>query len=129
MTLNKIKFGILARNATRMLAALLAVVFVGGSFSYATPQRGEFIYCASDNGRVNYCSADTRGGVRLVRQRSDSPCIPGRTWGYNRRGVWVDRGCRAEFVTGSNYRDRDYGRDRDYDRDRDRDYDRDRGRD
>jgi Zn-finger nucleic acid-binding protein len=129
MTLNEIKLGKLARNATRMIVALLAVGFVGGSLSHATPQRGDEVYCASDNGRRNFCSADTRGGVRLVRQKSDSPCIAGRTWGFDRRSIWVDRGCRADFVTGD--RNRDYGRDRDYDRDRgrDRDYDRDRGRD
>jgi len=126
MTLNEIKLGTFARKATRILAALLAVVFVGGGLSHATPQRGEAIYCASDNGRRNYCGVDTRGGVRLVRQRSDSPCIPGRTWGFDRRGIWVDRGCRADFVTGDNYRDRDYGRDRDRDYDRGRDRDRDR---
>jgi hypothetical protein len=131
MTLNEIKLGTFPRNATRILAALLTMFFVGGGLSHATPQRGEEIYCASDNGRINYCGADTRGGVRLIRQRSDAPCISGRTWGYDRRGIWVDRGCRAEFITGTNYRDRGYDRDRDRDRDRgrDRDYDRDRGRD
>src|SRR5262245_58591569 len=131
MALNEIKLESFARNATRIVAALLAVVFVGGSLTHATPQRGDEMYCASDDGRRNYCSADTRGGVRLVRQRSGSPCILNRTWGFDRRSIWVDRGCRAEFVTGE--RNRDYGRDRDYDRDRDRgrdrDYDRDRGRD
>src|SRR5262245_65924838 len=117
MTLNEIKLGTFARNATRILAALLAVVFVGGGLSHATPQRGDQIYCASDNGRINYCGADTRGGVRLIRQRSDAPCISGRTWGYDRRGIWVDRGCRAEFITGTNYRGRDDDRGRGRDRD------------
>ncbi len=125
MTLNTIKLGTIGRYATRIVAALLAVFFISGSLSRVTAQQE--IYCASDDERRNYCSADTRGGVRLVRQRSGSPCIAGRTWGFDRRGIWVDRGCRAEFITGER---RDYGRDRDYDRDRgrDRDYDRDRGR-
>jgi Protein of unknown function (DUF3011) len=96
MTLNEIKLGTFVRNATRILAALLAVFFVGGSLSHATPQRDE-VYCASDNGRLNYCGADTRGGVRLIRQRSGSPCIFNRTWGRDQNGVWVDRGCRADF--------------------------------
>jgi Protein of unknown function (DUF3011) len=38
--------------------------------------------------------------VRLVRQRSDTDCILGRTWGYDPRGIWVDRGCRADFEVG-----------------------------
>jgi Protein of unknown function (DUF3011) len=72
-------------------------------------------YCASDDFNFHGCRVDTCGGVRLIRQRSDSPCVFGRTWGYDERGVWVDRGCRADFVVG-------YRRDH-YDRD-DRDYDR-----
>jgi hypothetical protein len=35
--------------------------------------------------------------VRLVRQLSGQPCREGRTWGYNRQGIWVDDGCRATF--------------------------------
>src|SRR5438105_15509851 len=53
--------------------------------------------CSSDDGRRHYCPADTRGGVQLVKQRSDSPCRQGYSWGFDRGGVWVDRGCRAEF--------------------------------
>jgi hypothetical protein len=106
MTLNRIKLGTFARYAMSGIAALLVVFFIGGSLSHATPQ-SDAIYCASDDGRRNYCSADTRGGVRLTRQRSDAACIAGRTWGYDRRGIWVDRGCRAEFVTGT---ERGYGR-------------------
>ena len=37
------------------------------------------------------------GGVQLIRTLSDSACVQGRTWGWDRSGVWVDRGCRAEF--------------------------------
>ena len=59
------------------------------------PNRGT-ITCSSDNGQRRYCSADTRSGVRLARQISGSGCGPS-TWGYDERGVWVDRGCQAEF--------------------------------
>ena len=55
------------------------------------------ITCSSDDGRRAYCNADTRGGVRLVRQLSGSPCRQNSTWGFDARGVWVDQGCRAEF--------------------------------
>jgi hypothetical protein len=58
------------------------------------------VYCASENGRRNSCSVDTRGGVRLVRKRSDAGCVFGASWGYNQRGIWVDRGCRADFEVG-----------------------------
>lgn len=59
------------------------------------------IYCASDDMGRNFCPTNTGYGVRLARQRSDAECLYGRTWGYNRRGIWVDRGCRADFELGS----------------------------
>ncbi|WP_394541304.1 DUF3011 domain-containing protein [Lysobacter enzymogenes] len=61
---------------------------------------GNTIRCESDGGRQQYCDADTRGGVRLNRQLSKSSCIQGRSWGYDRRGVWVSQGCRADFEIG-----------------------------
>jgi hypothetical protein len=38
--------------------------------------------------------------VALARQISNSMCIRGDTWGYDSNGIWVTRGCRAEFVLG-----------------------------
>jgi len=61
---------------------------------------GAQVRCSSNDDRARYCSVDTRGGVRLVRQESRSPCIQGRTWGYDRRGIWVANGCRARFQLG-----------------------------
>lgn len=61
---------------------------------------GQLLRCESPNGRYRECAANVRGGVRLVRQLSGSPCIEGRSWGASRSGVWVDQGCRAEFETG-----------------------------
>jgi hypothetical protein len=83
----------------------LVVLFLLGCVSLIKPHmayaQGPTIYCASDDGKRNYCSANTRGGVRLTKQRSGSDCTQGRTWGYDNRGIWVDRGCRAEFITNS----------------------------
>ncbi len=58
---------------------------------------GQTFRCESDKGRDRICPADTRRGVQLVRQLSSSPCVEGRTWGRDARGVWVTAGCRAEF--------------------------------
>ena len=69
----------------------------GGGFGGDRRPDSGAITCASDDGRRAYCEADTRGGVRLVRQISGSPCQEGSTWGYDERGIWGDRGCRAEF--------------------------------
>jgi len=55
--------------------------------------------CASNDGRRNYCDADVKGAtVKLVRQAGPSPCMEGSTWGHDENGIWVDRGCRGEFV-------------------------------
>lgn len=35
--------------------------------------------------------------IRLKRQLSVSSCREGRDWGYDKRGIWVDNGCEAEF--------------------------------
>ncbi len=62
---------------------------------------GQSRITCSSNGRRQVCPANTRNGVLLVRQTSSSPCIQGRTWGFDGRGIWVDGGCRAEFALGS----------------------------
>ncbi len=58
---------------------------------------GQIVSCSSDDGRRHHCDADTRRGVDLVKQRSDSPCTMDSSWGYDSSGIWVDRGCRADF--------------------------------
>jgi hypothetical protein len=78
------------------------------------------VRCESHDERTRYCTGDIRGDVRLVNQLSRSRCIEGRSWGWDRRGIWVTDGCRAEFEvdqgSGHAYDDdrsrRDYGRNR-----------------
>jgi hypothetical protein len=55
--------------------------------------------CSSEDYRYRMCRVDVgRGGdVRIVRQLSNSACIEGRSWGWNRAGVWVSGGCSAVF--------------------------------
>ena len=63
--------------------------------------------CSSNDGGYQYCRADTQNRVELVRQISGSRCDQGYSWGFDFRGIWVDRGCRAQF---------NYGRAREQDR-------------
>lgn len=67
---------------------------------------GQLIRCQSNKGHIERCAADTRGGVQLVRKLSDAACIQGRSWNYDRGGIWVSQGCRADFATSG----RGYGR-------------------
>jgi hypothetical protein len=89
------------------LVLLLAIAGAsrGSSRAWAqsgiTQQNGRQVTCASDDGRRHLCQVDTSRGVRMTNQRSGSPCIQGQTWGYDRRGIWVDRGCRADFYLGN----------------------------
>ena len=69
--------------------------------SAAPPQDQMALYCSSDDMQRQFCPTDTRGGVQLLRQRSEAACIFGRSWGYDDRSIWVDRGCRAEFQAGA----------------------------
>lgn len=57
------------------------------------------VRCASQGYRYNMCQIDTGRGssVRVERQISDTRCVQGRTWGFNRAGIWVDGGCEAIF--------------------------------
>jgi len=48
-----------------------------------------------------------------VNQRSGSACVQGRTWGFNRNSIWVDRGCRADFEVGRGRGDGPNGRSND----------------
>jgi hypothetical protein len=73
-----------------------------GALATQAPQerQGQIIPCSSDDGEKHYCTADTRHGARLVRQRSQAPCKPGESWGYDEEGIWVDKGCGGEFTLG-----------------------------
>ncbi|HEX4578143.1 MAG TPA: DUF3011 domain-containing protein [Edaphobacter sp.] len=64
------------------------------------PPPGQTINCSSNDGRRNWCAIGNRRDVQLVRQISGSPCVRGNTWGIDNRGLWVDKGCRADFAIG-----------------------------
>jgi len=55
------------------------------------------IRCESNDGRRRFCDVGPNREIRFARQASESPCNPGGTYGIERNGVWVDRGCRADF--------------------------------
>lgn len=88
-----------------------------GEYAYGGGYRSvRTFYCSSDDFNFHGCRVNTFGGVRLIRQRSEAPCVFGQTWGFDERGVWVDRGCRADFAVGARYYNR-YRQDRDDDDD------------
>jgi hypothetical protein len=88
------------------LSCAVAVIFMLAPRSFA-----DVLNCSSDDGRRHYCAVDTRGGVQMVKQHSDASCQQGSTWDFDRGGIWVDRGCRADFQVGQGWGqgDRGYG--------------------
>jgi hypothetical protein len=60
-------------------------------------RRAETVYCESGDGQRHWCREGIGRRVRLIRQRTRARCIRGRTWGVDQAGIWVDRGCRADF--------------------------------
>lgn len=97
----------------RKTLLVAALAFAGSlSIDAAPAEAQQTVVCQSrsnDRNERTYCRIDTREDVRLARQLSRADCDRGRTWGVDRRGLWVSRGCRGQFVTGR----RDDRRDRD----------------
>ena len=62
--------------------------------------------CGSPQFSYNLCQVDTGRGSRVYikRQLSDTRCVEGRNWGWNRGGIWVDKGCSAEFIVERRWR-------------------------
>lgn len=62
--------------------------------------------CNSEGYGYRFCGVDVGGGGRvyLERQTSGTACIEGRTWGWNRAGVWVNQGCAGIFTIDRRWR-------------------------
>lgn len=82
----------------RTLGMSLVILFASAA---PTPvlaaEEGYVIRCESNRNRDNYCTADTSGGVILRRTLSKKDCIQGDSWDFDKTGIWVRKGCRAEF--------------------------------
>ncbi|MFT3896307.1 MAG: DUF3011 domain-containing protein [Thermomonas sp.] len=60
--------------------------------------QGRVVRCESRDKRYARCNVPVRQGVQLQRKLSDSSCNQGPDWGWDRQGLWVDNGCRADFL-------------------------------
>jgi hypothetical protein len=85
-----------------MISVLLALSLVSLLFP-PTILAERHITCGSENYGYNYCRVFTGGRVKLVHKLSDRSCVEGQTWGYDSQGVWVDKGCRADFLVDEGY--------------------------
>ncbi|HWQ03211.1 MAG TPA: DUF3011 domain-containing protein, partial [Candidatus Nitrosotenuis sp.] len=61
------------------------------------PRERRVVKCESTDGRRRECPAPVAGRIMIIRLIDFSVCAEGQSWGWSNRGIWVDRGCRAEF--------------------------------
>src|SRR5436190_8347391 len=89
---------------TVFIFALIATRAHGeGQAATGTQQAGvaqNIITCESKAGTRTSCPADTSSGVVLVRSTGESPCLLGKTWGYDNTSIWVSDGCSGQFFAG-----------------------------
>ena len=78
--------------------ATFRIDYIGAGNSWYPGQGQNYMRCESRDYRQAQCRVGYNvRSVRLVRQVSDSACIEGRSWGFNRGVIWVDNGCAADF--------------------------------
>ena len=111
------------RVSHRLIEAVVLVSLCAATAYAAAPRRdadeNEYrrhatrtitVTCESRDYRRHHCAADTLGQITLGKELTRrSRCVADRTWGYDSKGIWVDRGCSAEFQIADNagtFRDR-----------------------
>ena len=85
--------------------ALPTLIFAVAAGSFTPNVYADYsIRCESNNKEYNTCRVSNSGYVRLERELSHSKgCQQGRSWDFNRRQIWVDKGCKAEFTVEDRY--------------------------
>ena len=95
------------RWADRARRALAAVIACTLALAHVPVRATETIRCDSKGFGYNYCRVDTDGRVELVEKHGLFACNEGRSWGYDKHGVWVNKGCSATFRVGKDHGRRD----------------------
>lgn len=93
--------------AARFVAANGQGYSQGGGWNPPSGWNHRFeVSCSSPNYQRYFCSVDAGGGgrIHLRRQTSNAACVQGRTWGWNRAGIWVDQGCAGIFSVDRRWR-------------------------
>lgn len=86
--------GIWVTNGCRAIFAVVA----GPGARPGGPLAGQLIVCASWRFAPARCASAIRRRPRI--EVIAGRCAEHRTWGWDRRGIWVSGGCRARFTVG-----------------------------
>ena len=89
------------RNAVWVSSGCRADFVAGGAYAggggwHDNNGNGRIIECNSRDYRPARCSAEIERGASIERVLGGE-CIQGRTWGWDRKSIWVNDGCRARF--------------------------------
>lgn len=91
-------------NCLKTLTLTMALVVVTTGTALADRK----IRCESHDYKYKECSLPDHGYVYLSKQLSHTECRQGRNWDFDRRHIWVDDGCAAEFVVESRHHTDDH---------------------
>ena len=84
--------GIWVKNGCR-------AVFIVERGTRPGPGPAKTLTCTSSSYAYEHCDVSTWGRrVYVQRQISKTRCVRGENWGVDWRGIWVDRGCNAQFA-------------------------------
>ncbi len=80
-------------------------ILASGAFAQAetsADQSADFgrivVRCESIDFRPAACSVPYGARIIRVQQRSKAACVWGQTFGQGRNHIWVNNGCRADFL-------------------------------
>lgn len=83
--------------------SLISVICTAQSLAFLIPatqahadNHKKIVTCDSPDFHRERCNISNKG-VQLKRQLSVSSCREGRDWGHDKKGIWVDNGCEAQF--------------------------------
>ncbi len=89
----------LGRCALAVLSCCPILIAFPARTSAQVDARG-IVTCQSSGGLMRCPAVASWRGARLVTQMSQAPCLQNQSWGFDTRGIWVDKGCRGTFAAG-----------------------------
>lgn len=83
---------------TLKLAAIAICLFTPSARAQQYTGNSTTMRCRSTDGGFRHCAVGGWvRGAQITQQLGGSACIQWKTFGWDNSGVWVDRGCKAEF--------------------------------
>jgi hypothetical protein len=79
------------------IATKILILFFSAFLIFPPQILARVLICESNDNRYNYCPVKNNGNISIINPISSAECVKGSSWGYDRNGIWVNNGCRAEF--------------------------------